>query len=755
MSTKTPKTILFGTPIGAVAGAVAGYYMPQQMLELSFLGQIFVNVLWIVAVPLIIAAVAVGIGSLGNGQRIRQMAGSGLLYFVGTTVIAILIGVAVAGVMGPGVGLEAEGATPPDQVVQAQQVTLNGLMNTLVPRSLVQAVASGEYFVFILAALFFGTALATMGHRRRLILDILRSISEVLQKLVRWIMWAAPIGVFFLTATLFANQPGLVEGITGNIGMFLLALLIGLALHSLVVLPLLLRYLGNRPPLEYLGKLVPALANAFGTGSSMATLPVTHQCVVGDSRVDNRAAALMLPLGATINIGGTIMFVMMAAMFVSQMMPDQVGVMQIVTIAVGALVMSLAMASVTNIPGIPGAGLLIIAILFRVADMPDAAYGALALLAGMEWLVHRACTAVNVWSDAVGASVIAVRVNRQFSRPTSDRSPRGGVDRKRAVTKDDSRRDRRDQRRPGGRGGRPDDRRQRPSRDRREAPKTSATELHRAKDSSSPFALKQDNVVDLGAVPDKRTSRYDSPRRGSSRAERPSSDGGRQRHGDQSDRPSRSRSRRPDSARNGNRRGPDRDTRRPQPQDRQPREHKEDLRQEHRRPESRPPQDQSAVKREENLDQRTLNREKARVEAQLADMKRKERTLPVAPTAPVAEIAPSEPFDSPVIDYSSPDMADSKAREKPASEAAVDAPPPSPKPAPETTPEARSEPAEEKPAVTFGRRRRTSGQKRPSGSKEGSDQSNKQDTPEADSNVEEEEVTATSFGRAKKKRTRR
>jgi Na+/H+-dicarboxylate symporter len=817
MSTKTPKTILFGTPIGAVAGAAAGYFLPSQMLELSFLGQFFINVLWIVAVPLILTAVAVGIGTIGDGQRIRRTIGSGLLYFVGTTAIAILIGVAVAGLMGPGVGIEADGGPPPQQAVQAQQVTVNGLMNTLVPRSLVQAAASGEYFVIILAALFFGAVLATMGRRRRLVLDVFRSISEVLQKLIRWVMWAAPIGVFFLTATLFANQPELVANVTGNMGMFLLAMLVGLALHALIVLPLLLRYFGNRPPLEYFSKLVPALASAFGTGSAIATLPVTHQCVAGDSRVDNRAAALMLPLGATINIGGTVMFVMMAAMFVSQMMPGQVSVLQLATIAVGALVMSLAMASATNIPGIPGAGLLILAILFRVAGLPEAAFGALALVAGVEWLLHRACTAVNVWSDAVGASVIAVKVNAQSPRRSvPERSSRSTIDRKRPITRDDSHRDRRDQSR-SGRGSRPGDRperRQPPSRGRREAPKLPQADLHRAKDTSSPFALKQDNVVDLGATPEKRTTRDEAPQRSGGR---PTPDTGRtrpsgprpsgQRPSGPSDRPPRGRSRRPDDARNTDQRSSDRDSRgtqdRPsrdrssrdrQQQDRPQRDRHEEHREERQPRESRPPRTRPHDKHRETVDKGTVDRERSRVETQLADMKRKEQTRPIVSPSPTPEPVmkevkePREPrptpevkappevktppevkkdASAPVIDYSSPDMAAAPAPEKPkpAPVAPVEPPvrseskPPSPppvkkEPTPDVTADAKSDSAKEKPAVTFGRSRRTGGQK-PKDSKEKSPSTKSPDTTDKKSNVEKVPLQATSFGRAKKKRVRR
>jgi len=784
MGTKTPKTILYGAPIGVLLGLLAGYYQPELLKSLGFLGQLFINSLRIVIIPLVIATVVVGIGNLGNGRRVGRTIGATLIYFVATTIIAIVIGVSLAGVVGPGVGVESEAMRPPQQVMQARHLPVGDVLSTLIPGNHFMTVASGRYFVVFLFALLFGAVLATMGHRRRLTVDLFRAISEALQKLVRWLLWAAPVGLFCLVGAQVAEHPTVMEELVGDMGMFALAVLIGLAVHGLVVLPLILKYFGNRQPLEYLGKMVPALSTAFASDSPVATLPVTHQCVVGDSRVDNRAASAVLPLGATMNSGGTIIFVMIAVFFVAQSLSLELTVGQVLIMTLAALVASFGLA------GVPGAGLLILTIAFEMADLPEAAYGMLALVAAVEWLIHRGCTVVNVWSDAVGASVIAVRVNASLARrPKPAGRSRTSSDRERGSSRRDDRGgrprrtdDRFDRKRPDGNRGRsPQEdrsgsRSSRPDRERRdrsERPVPQAN-LHRADDDSSPFAIKQDNVVDLDGRPERPPAKAESPRgrqrprRDQQRSDSSSRTRERRDNRGRPDRPQRSEAtdsgRRAQGASSRDTRGAG-DSRR--------RDSRATAGSPTERRSSRPQASSGSV---DLPDTSTLDREQARVEAQLAEMKKREQQTkarsqqPTSSTPEPVATPPEDPIESPRIDYSTgdvaapvskPDQPDPTAAEKAVSpgeepERKKEAEPAKSEATAQTSGDDKPKPdteTEPKPPVSFGRRRKTRGPRPDSKPKSESDKEGSGDSADSP-DYETVTVQATSFGRSRKKRTR-
>ncbi len=538
MTSKASLYITVGTVIGLIAGAFVGYFAPGFSSATAFIGELFLAALRLVVLPLIVVSVVLGIGSLMTRQRVGRTLGTTLVYFAATTAVAIVIGLVVVNVVGPGNGVDSSGLAAPEAVRQARVVSTGDIVSTLFPGNPLVVLTGGRYFALIFFSLLLGAVLAVMGPRRRPVLDFFRSFSDAIMIMVQWVMYAAPIGLFFLIAATAARS-GVNPGDEFlRMGAFLLCLAIGLLIHAVVVLPLALKLWGNRPVGEYFVKLLPAFGTVMATNSPTATLPATFHGVVGDLRVDNRAASAVLPLGATMNLNATAMWTVMGAFFAAQSIGLSLGFGQVLVILGGALVASFVTA------GVPGAGLLIIAVVFDLAGMPEAAFGALALIAATDWLTERVRNAADVWSDAVGASVVAGRLTRssrskpdrpkgrkpddkskQDQRSRQDKPTRRSApdDRRSARRSDRDSRDRgsRKPERPDKeRTGRPDrrgssDRRQRDSRtsdraDRRRQPRRRDDQResrrearHEEQQGKGPFDLKQDNIVDLEATPER------------------------------------------------------------------------------------------------------------------------------------------------------------------------------------------------------------------------------------------------------------
>jgi Na+/H+-dicarboxylate symporter len=436
---------------------------------------------------------------------------------------------------------------------------------SLLPDNITRDVADGQLLGLIVFALFFGAVLSTIGRRSRSVTEFFQTVHEVTLKLVNLLLWAAPIGLLCLVGSVVARDSGaLVEG-ADNIVFYIMTLIIGLAIHAAVILPLAAKIYGKRSPLEFLNGSTAALTTAFGTASSTATLPMTYRSTVDDNKVDQRASAFVLPLGSTLNMNGTAMFIVIAALFVAQAAGIKLGIGQILLVGLTGMLVSFGTA------GVPGAGLIGLMSVLALFDINTATVG-LALIVGVDWLADRLRTVVNVWGDAIGAAVISETEDFQSRRRDTrrDREDRGGRDqrrdpRKQRSSRDDrrsSRGDRGDRRQP--RGGR-DDRRQRDDRqrDNRQRDNSRSRGGRGDRRSSSPFDISAEStpVIDATATADSPSAqsqpersnrpdrsdrserRNDGGRRSSSRRDRPQRDSNRPAR---SDRPERKRESRPE-----------------------------------------------------------------------------------------------------------------------------------------------------------------------------------------------------------------
>jgi Na+/H+-dicarboxylate symporter len=218
-------------------------------------------------------------------------------------------------------------------------------------------------------------------------------------EMVRLLMWLAPPGIFGLVAGRLGAEGGgeAVWGVAKMLGAYALTVLLGLGIHSLLVLPLILRFIARRNPLTYAVGVGRALLTAFSTASSSATLPVTIESVVRTNKVSERSAGFVLPLGATVNMDGTALYEAVAVMFIAQAYGIEMGPAEQVVIFLTATLASIGAA------GIPEAGLVTMVIVLAAVNIP---IGGMALILVIDWFIDRCRTTVNVWGDSVGAAVI-------------------------------------------------------------------------------------------------------------------------------------------------------------------------------------------------------------------------------------------------------------------------------------------------------------------------------------------------------------
>lgn len=269
----------------------------------------------------------------------------------------------------------------------------------MIPRNIFAAMANMEILPLIIFSLLFGAALTVLGKKASSAISIISALNDTVMQLIHWIMIVTPIGIFGLIAARI-GQAGGFSGFWPELlalGKYSLTVMLGLAFHAFIVLPLLLRIAGQRNPLKYASGVGPALLNALSTASSSATLPLTLQGVEEENNVSNRTASFVLPLGATINMDGTAMYEAVAAMFIAQVYGIELNfLMQ------GVIFLTATLAAI-GAAGIPEAGLVTMVIVLEAAGLPVEGIG---LLLAIDWLLDRFRTTVNVWGDSIGAGII-------------------------------------------------------------------------------------------------------------------------------------------------------------------------------------------------------------------------------------------------------------------------------------------------------------------------------------------------------------
>ncbi len=391
--------LLIALVAGIAAGVLAGAWLGKDAVMFAWLGKLFLTMLKMLIVPLVVASVITGVAGLGDPRRFGRTGLFTLGYYLTTTFIAVSIGLLMANLIAPGEGAAIAGEAHP----KPPHVGLTDIILSLVHPNIVAAAAEMKLLPLITFSIAFGLALALLGARGEPAIAFMEAVHEATMKIVHWIMWFAPVGVFALVAARLgkAGGAGAFWAQLAALGKYALAVLLGLALHA-VMLSLILRIFGGRNPREYLRTIGAALATAFSTASSSATLPLTME-LVEEAGVDARARRFVLPLGATVNMDGTALYEAVAALFIAQAYGMDLSFTQQVLVLLTATLAAIGAA------GIPEAGLVTMVIVLSAVGLPTEGIG---LILAIDWFLDRCRTTINVYGDAVGAAVVARRLAR-------------------------------------------------------------------------------------------------------------------------------------------------------------------------------------------------------------------------------------------------------------------------------------------------------------------------------------------------------
>ncbi len=372
------------------------------------LGNLFLRMLQMVAVPLIITSLVTGVMGL-SGNAVGRMFTRTLGYYVITSMLAISTGLLMVNLIRPGlggavvlggqVGEVAEEAPRLSEILFAQ-------IEALIPANPIGALAEPNFLSIIAFTIAFAVfAMRVGGTTADRIHEAAKTAFSVIMAMTTAIISLAPIGVFFLMLYVTATQGA---AVFRSLGWYVLAVALALGFHAGVTLPLILRYVAKRSPHRFARAMSPALLTAFSSASSNGTLPLTLSCVEERAGISNRTGSFVLPLGATINMDGTALYEAVAVLFIAQLhFGFNLPLSQQIVVALTALLASVGAA------GIPHAGLVMMVIILQAVNLPVELQG---IILAVDRVLDMGRTAVNVWSDSCGCAVIETLEHRVTER---------------------------------------------------------------------------------------------------------------------------------------------------------------------------------------------------------------------------------------------------------------------------------------------------------------------------------------------------
>jgi Na+/H+-dicarboxylate symporter len=342
---------------------------------------------------------------LGKEQSFGRLGLRTFAFYIGTTLLAVLVGVLVVNLIQPGLSYQippaeaaaSANATQPlvSSLPTSHMDAIGKVLLRLIPHNIIAAAAEMNMLAVIFFSLLFGFALAKLGHEvGQPMVNFWRAAFSTLMKMTHFIMRAMPLGVFCLVAKVIAEHG--FASIKG-LAFFFITVVVGLLFYCLVALPLFLKARGISPIL-YIRSVGPALITAFSTSSSAATLPITMECVEKRAGVSNRICSFVVPLGTSMNMSGSALYECVAALFIAQVYGIELTIGHQIMIVILSLITSMGVAA------IPSASLVAIIIILNAMGLP--AEG-LALIIPADRILDMCRTTVNVFSDAACAVLVA------------------------------------------------------------------------------------------------------------------------------------------------------------------------------------------------------------------------------------------------------------------------------------------------------------------------------------------------------------
>lgn len=411
------------TAMGIEPVEKSGQFNFEWLRDLGTL--VLIRPLMLMIIPLVFVSVVLGVTSIGDPAKLGLVGGATLLYYLVTMLLAAVLAAVSVSTFRPGdlppeqrEALTARAETDYQTSDVAENIgraksenksslpgAWNNLIDQMIPTNIVKEMAEGRTLGVIVFALLLGLALAAGGSATEPAVKVFAALFDAIMRLIGWIIWLLPIGVFLLVAHT-VGKVGL-GAIVGPLGKFMLLVIAGLFVHAFIVLPIVLAITARVNPYKFVWDCRKALLTAFGTSSSSATMPVTLKVCETEAGCSKRATNFVVPLGATINMGGTALFEAVAVVFLCQLYGIDLEFTELVIVVITATLAAIGAA------GIPAAGLVTMVIVINAVNLsletrglprlPEAAIG---VIIGVDRILDMCRTMVNVWGDMVGAKIM-------------------------------------------------------------------------------------------------------------------------------------------------------------------------------------------------------------------------------------------------------------------------------------------------------------------------------------------------------------
>ena len=419
--------IIMGLILGLVYGVLASTAGWAEFTKdwIEPFGIVFINLLKLIAVPLVLTSLVNGVASLSDLRKLSRIGGKTISIYLATTTVAVTLGLVIVNTLNPGHQLPPEmrdelqatyqedASTREDQAAEAQKRGPLQLLVDIVPENFFGAASDNRNMLqMVFIALLLGVGLIQLPRSKvAVLLDFFQGLNEVIIRLVDLIMLMAPLGVFSLIASTITtissdSFSGVIE-LIGALGYYCLAVVAGLVIQTLVTYPIMLRLMSPMGIKTFFKGMAPAQLVAFSTSSSGATLPVTMERCREKLGVSEEVTSFVLPLGATINMDGTGLYQSVAAVFIAQAMGMDLTLTAQLTIILTAVLASIGTAAV------PSAGIIMLVIILEAVGVPSAG---IALILGVDRILDMLRTVTNVTGDGAVAVVVAAS-ERQLESP--------------------------------------------------------------------------------------------------------------------------------------------------------------------------------------------------------------------------------------------------------------------------------------------------------------------------------------------------
>ncbi|WP_096154148.1 MULTISPECIES: dicarboxylate/amino acid:cation symporter [Bacillus] len=386
------KNFTLQIAVAFILAILVGIFMGEKASIVQPLGDLFLRLIRFIIVPLILSTIIVGITSAGDMKKLSRLGGKTITYYLITGLLAVTIGLGAGLIFSPGSGIDItlnETAAEPKE----SPGVINTLLN-IIPTNPLESLVTGSILQIIFFAIFLGIGIVIVGEKARPVLHFFEGLSEIMYKITAIVMKLVPIGIF-----------GLLAPIVGTYGLAILlplikviiAMAVAAIIHVAIVYSLAVKTFGKMSPLHFFKGIFPAAAVAFSTCSSAGTLPVTMKNTQENLGVSKETSSFVLPLGATINMDGTAIYLGIATLFIAQYFGVDLSFTQLLMVALVATLASIGAA------GVPGAGMVMLTMVLAAVNLP---LEGIALIAGIDRILDMMRTSVNVMGDASGCVVI-------------------------------------------------------------------------------------------------------------------------------------------------------------------------------------------------------------------------------------------------------------------------------------------------------------------------------------------------------------